>query len=43
VGHLAVVNLFVPGMERFAIVTDGILVLPGERGTALLHDTQAAR
>ncbi|MFC9844534.1 YcaO-like family protein [Streptomyces sp. NPDC060223] len=40
---LAVVNLFVPGMERFAIVTDGNLVLPGERGTALLHDTQAAR
>jgi len=25
---VAVVNLFVPGMERFAIITDGNLVLP---------------
>jgi len=33
---LAVVNLFVPTMERFAIITDGNLVLPGERGTARL-------
>ncbi|GGT35098.1 YcaO-like family protein [Streptomyces chromofuscus] len=29
---LAVVNVLVPGMERFMLVTDGILVLPGPRG-----------
>ncbi|MFJ6708493.1 MULTISPECIES: YcaO-like family protein [unclassified Streptomyces] len=29
---LAVVNVFVPGMERFMLVTDGIAVVPGPRG-----------
>ncbi|MFB7495335.1 YcaO-like family protein [Streptomyces sp. NPDC056161] len=32
--HLAVTNVFVPGMERFMAVTDGHLVLPGPRGLA---------
>lgn len=30
--NLAVVNVFVPGLERFMIVTDGQLVVPGARG-----------
>jgi ribosomal protein S12 methylthiotransferase accessory factor len=30
--NLAVVNVFVPGLERFVIVTDGRLVVPGARG-----------
>ncbi|GAA1340392.1 YcaO-like family protein [Saccharothrix algeriensis] len=30
--HLAVLNTCVPGMERFMLVTDGALVLPGRRG-----------
>jgi ribosomal protein S12 methylthiotransferase accessory factor len=29
---LAVVNVVVPGLERFMLITDGILVVPGERG-----------
>ncbi|MFI5842625.1 YcaO-like family protein [Catenuloplanes sp. NPDC051500] len=29
---LAVVNIFVPGLERFMLVTDGQVVVPGERG-----------
>ncbi|WP_329550483.1 YcaO-like family protein [Streptomyces sp. NBC_00696] len=33
---LAVVNVFVPGMERFMLVTDGLLVLPGPRGNQLM-------
>ncbi|GHJ41916.1 YcaO-like family protein [Streptomyces sp. TS71-3] len=32
--HLAVVNVLVPGMERFMVVTDGQVVLPGPRGLA---------
>ncbi|MBW4718155.1 YcaO-like family protein [Saccharothrix obliqua] len=32
--NLAVVNVFVPGLERFTLVTDGALVLPGPRGLA---------
>ncbi|GGX18946.1 YcaO-like family protein [Streptomyces lomondensis] len=30
-GHLAVVNVLVPGAERFVLVTDGTPVLPGRR------------
>ncbi|MGY0065017.1 YcaO-like family protein [Streptomyces sp. LZ34] len=30
--NLAVVNVLVPGLERFLLVTDGQLVLPGPRG-----------
>ncbi|MEU0743627.1 YcaO-like family protein [Streptomyces sp. NPDC006134] len=30
-GHLAVVNVLVPGAERFVLVTDGSPVLPGRR------------
>ncbi|WP_329352973.1 YcaO-like family protein [Streptomyces sp. NBC_01261] len=33
---LAVVNVFVPGMERFMLVTDGLLVLPGPRGDQVM-------
>lgn len=29
---IAVVNVIVPGLERFMLITDGILVIPGERG-----------
>ncbi|MGW2425547.1 YcaO-like family protein [Streptomyces sp. NPDC001709] len=32
--HLAVLNVFVPGLELFMLVTDGALVLPGPRGLA---------
>ncbi|EWM18075.1 YcaO-like family protein [Kutzneria sp. 744] len=32
--NLAVVNVFVPGLERFMLVTDGQLVVPGPRGVA---------
>ncbi|WP_186768075.1 YcaO-like family protein [Streptomyces qinzhouensis] len=32
---LAVVNVFVPGLERFMLVTDGQVVVPGERGMAV--------
>ncbi|TQM80956.1 ribosomal protein S12 methylthiotransferase accessory factor [Saccharothrix saharensis] len=31
-GHLAVLNVCVPGLERFMLVTDGVPVLPGRRG-----------
>ncbi|WP_380283231.1 YcaO-like family protein [Kitasatospora purpeofusca] len=31
---LAVVNVLVPGLERFMLVTDGQVVVPGERGLA---------
>ncbi|MEW9519774.1 YcaO-like family protein [Streptomyces tubercidicus] len=31
---LAVVNVFVPGLERFMLVTDGQVVVPGVRGMA---------
>ena len=31
-GHLAVLNVCVPGLERFMLVTDGNPVLPGRRG-----------
>ncbi|MEW1549975.1 YcaO-like family protein [Streptomyces tsukubensis] len=34
---LAVVNVSVPGLERFMLVTDGQVVVPGERGTAVLR------
>ncbi|MFE0766070.1 hypothetical protein [Streptomyces smyrnaeus] len=34
--HLAVLNVHVPGMEMFMLVTDGALVLPGPRGPARL-------
>jgi ribosomal protein S12 methylthiotransferase accessory factor len=34
-GNLAVVNVFVPGLERFVLVTDGQLVVPGRRGMAV--------
>ncbi|MFG2915661.1 YcaO-like family protein [Kitasatospora sp. NPDC048298] len=30
--HLAVVNVIVPGLERFVLVTDDQIVLPGRRG-----------
>jgi ribosomal protein S12 methylthiotransferase accessory factor len=30
--HLAVLNVCIPGTERFVLVTDGQLVLPGPRG-----------
>lgn len=33
-GNLAVVNVFVPGLERFMLITDGQLIVPGERGLA---------
>lgn len=33
--HLAVLHVFVPGLERFMVITDGQLVLPGARGSAL--------
>jgi ribosomal protein S12 methylthiotransferase accessory factor len=31
---IAVVNVIVPGLERFMLIGDGILVVPGERGQA---------
>ncbi|WP_447008205.1 YcaO-like family protein [Saccharothrix isguenensis] len=39
--HLAVLNVCVPGLERFVLVTDGALVLPGRRGLA--HRTAPTR
>jgi ribosomal protein S12 methylthiotransferase accessory factor len=33
-GHVAVLNVCVPGLERFMLVTDGVPVLPGRRGRA---------
>lgn len=30
--NIAVVNVIVPGLERFMLITDGSLVVPGERG-----------
>ncbi|MFD4833567.1 YcaO-like family protein [Streptomyces uncialis] len=33
--HIAVVNVLVPGLERFMLVTDGHLVMPGGRGMAV--------
>ncbi|MFC3574144.1 YcaO-like family protein [Streptomyces yaanensis] len=35
---LAVVSVLVPGMERFMLVTDGILVLPGPRGQHFMEN-----
>ncbi|WP_406110297.1 YcaO-like family protein [Kitasatospora purpeofusca] len=32
--QMAVVNVLVPGLERFMLVTDGQVVVPGERGLA---------
>ncbi|MDR7277145.1 YcaO-like family protein [Catenuloplanes atrovinosus] len=37
-GNLAVVNVFVPGLERFMLVTDGQVVVPGERGMAVKNN-----
>ncbi|WP_422773791.1 YcaO-like family protein [Plantactinospora sp. WMMC1484] len=37
-GNLAVVNIFVPGLERFMLVTDGQVVVPGERGMAVKNN-----
>lgn len=37
-GNLAVVNIFVPGLERFMLVTDGQVVVPGERGMAVRNN-----
>ncbi|MEE1827718.1 YcaO-like family protein [Streptomyces sp. BE20] len=34
---LAVVNVLVPGLERFMLVTDGQVVVPGERGLAAVR------
>lgn len=34
--HLAVLNVLIPGMERFMLITDGQLVLPGPRGRTAL-------
>ncbi|MFY0510978.1 hypothetical protein ACOMD4_11350 [Streptomyces anulatus] len=34
--HLAVLNVLVPGMERFMLVTNGQVVLPGDCGRARL-------
>ncbi|RKT54911.1 YcaO-like family protein [Saccharothrix australiensis] len=41
--HLAVLNVCVPGLERFVLVTDGALVLPGRRGHAHRAACRAAR
>ncbi|GLF92996.1 YcaO-like family protein [Streptomyces yaizuensis] len=46
--HLAVVNVLVPGLERFMLVTDGHLVVPGDRGMAVIrggthHDARDGR
>ncbi|MFI6026596.1 YcaO-like family protein [Amycolatopsis magusensis] len=38
-GHLAVLNVCVPGLERFVLVTDGQLVLPGPRARGLSGET----
>ncbi|MFG2911461.1 YcaO-like family protein [Kitasatospora sp. NPDC048298] len=40
--HLAVVNVVVPGLERFVLVTDGQLVLPGRRGLDRHRQRRAA-
>ncbi|MDP9793042.1 ribosomal protein S12 methylthiotransferase accessory factor [Catenuloplanes nepalensis] len=40
-GNLAVVNVFVPGLERFMLVTDGQVVVPGERGMAVRNHGRA--
>ncbi|MFY1697967.1 YcaO-like family protein [Solwaraspora sp. WMMA2101] len=37
-GNLAVVNIFVPGLERFMLVTDGQVVVPGARGMAVRNN-----
>lgn len=37
-GNLAVVNIFVPGLERFMLVTDGQVVVPGARGMAVKNN-----
>jgi len=37
-GNLAVVNIFVPGLERFMLVTDGQVVVPGKRGMAVKNN-----
>lgn len=43
-GDIAVVNVFVPGMERFLLITDGVLVLPGGRGHVVRrHGMEALR
>jgi ribosomal protein S12 methylthiotransferase accessory factor len=36
--NLAVVNIFVPGLERFMLVTDGQVVVPGARGMAVKNN-----
>ncbi|MCX4817959.1 hypothetical protein OG601_46080 [Streptomyces sp. NBC_01239] len=33
---LAVVHVLGPGMERFMLVTDGLLVIPGPRGNQVM-------
>ncbi|MFG2848317.1 YcaO-like family protein [Kitasatospora sp. NPDC048296] len=40
--HLAVVNVVVPGLERFVLVTDDQIVLPGQRGLARHRQAQTA-
>jgi ribosomal protein S12 methylthiotransferase accessory factor len=35
--HLVVLHVFVPGLERFMVITDGQLVLPGDRGRARIQ------
>lgn len=41
--NLAVVNMFVPGLERFVLVTDGQVVVPGRRGLAARERGSARR
>jgi ribosomal protein S12 methylthiotransferase accessory factor len=38
--HLAVLNVLIPGLERFMLVTDGQVVLPGTRGNHLLTQSR---
>ncbi|MER6912740.1 YcaO-like family protein [Streptomyces sp. NPDC000594] len=40
--HIAVVNVLVPGLERFMLVTDGHLVVPGDRGLAVARGGRPA-
>ncbi|GAB7046470.1 hypothetical protein JCM9534A_15960 [Catenuloplanes indicus JCM 9534] len=37
-GDVAVVDVFVPGLERFMLVTDGQVVVPGARGMAVRNN-----
>ncbi|WP_033342998.1 YcaO-like family protein [Catenuloplanes japonicus] len=41
--NLAVVNVFVPGLERFMLVTDGQVVVPGARGLAVKNNGSGYR